>query len=362
MATISLCMIVKNEEQYLKKCLESVKDAVDEIVIVDTGSTDKTKDIASSFTPHVVNYVWRDDFSAARNFAFAQATSSYILWLDADDILLDEDQKKLVKLKSELDETIDAITMVYHYAFDEFGNVTTSLRRNRLVKRSCRFQWIGPVHEYLDVKGNSMHSDIIVTHTRKHAHTGRNLAIFEKRFAGEERFSPRDLYYYGNELMDNQHYQKAADIYERFIANKDGWVEDIISACFRLSEAYMHLGENKKAFQAAIHSFNYAAPRAELCCRLGSLFLMKKNMKEATYWFSLATELEKPKQHIGFVQDACWTWFPHLQLCICYYYLGDYEKSHHHNEIARKYRPTDQHVLHNKKLLEAILKIPEVKI
>ena len=91
-----------------------MKDICDEIIIVDTGSTDKTKEIAAKFTDKIYDYPWNDDFAAARNFAFRQATKDYILWLDADDILLEEDQQKLRKLKEELTGAEDAVSMVSH--------------------------------------------------------------------------------------------------------------------------------------------------------------------------------------------------------------------------------------------------------
>ncbi len=354
-------MIVKDEEKHLGKCLRSVSGIVDEIIIVDTGSIDRTKEVARYYTDLVLDFDWIDDFSAARNFAFAQATKDYIVWLDADDILLKEDVEKLLTLKKEIDEAIDSVTMIYNYAFDEFGNVTTSLRRNRLVKRSENFKWIGPIHEYLDVRGNIINSDVVITHTRKHAHSKRNLAIFENRAKRGEDFSPRDLFYYGNELMDNQQYEKASIIYEKFIKEKNGWSEDIITACYRLSGIYMMMDKFDDAFRVAMKSFDYDSPRAELCCRIGSLFLKQQKYDQALFWFKQAIELKKPQDHLGFIQEAYWTWFPHLQLCICYYHLGEFEKSYEHNEQARKHRPTDQDVLHNKKLLEEQHKI-EVKI
>ncbi|NLG25997.1 MAG: glycosyltransferase, partial [Clostridiales bacterium] len=69
MITISLCMIVKNEEETLPRCLSCVRDAVDEIVVVDTGSTDRTKQVAAAFTDKIYDFQWIDDFSAARNAA-----------------------------------------------------------------------------------------------------------------------------------------------------------------------------------------------------------------------------------------------------------------------------------------------------
>src|SRR5690554_6641792 len=111
MYKISLCMIVKNEEEVLAQCLDSVKDICDEIIIADTGSTDRTKEIAGKYTDKIYDFEWIDDFSAARNFAFSKATMDYILWLDADDVLLGEDQEKLKKLKKELTADVDAVSM-----------------------------------------------------------------------------------------------------------------------------------------------------------------------------------------------------------------------------------------------------------
>ena len=84
---LSLCMIVRDEESRLGRCLESVKDTVDEIVILDTGSADGTKAIARRYTDRVYDYAWKDDFADARNTSFSYASKPFILWLDADDVL-----------------------------------------------------------------------------------------------------------------------------------------------------------------------------------------------------------------------------------------------------------------------------------
>lgn len=95
MQTISLCMITKNEEKNIKACLESVKDIVDEIIIVDTGSTDKTVDIAKSCGAKVFTHKWNNDFSEARNVSLDKATKDWIIVLDGDEVLPKEDGKKL---------------------------------------------------------------------------------------------------------------------------------------------------------------------------------------------------------------------------------------------------------------------------
>src|SRR5690606_26419850 len=123
MVTISLCMIVKNEEAVLARCLDTVKDLVDEINIVDTGSTDRTVEIANQYTDRVFHFAWTGKFADARNESFKYATKDYILYLDADDVLLEPDRQKFMHLKETLDPAVDSVSMYYDAGTDEFGNV-----------------------------------------------------------------------------------------------------------------------------------------------------------------------------------------------------------------------------------------------
>lgn len=114
MVTISLCMIVKNEQDVIARCLNSVKDIVDEIIIVDTGSTDNTKEIIKNYTDIIFDFQWGDYFSSARNYSFSKATKDFILWLDADDVVLEEDRLKFIVLKQNLEKTVDIVMMKYN--------------------------------------------------------------------------------------------------------------------------------------------------------------------------------------------------------------------------------------------------------
>lgn len=81
MITVSLCMIVKNEEDILARCLDSLKGLMDEIIIVDTGSTDRTKEIAANYTDKIYDFSWCDDFAAARNFSFPKLQKNIFIHL-----------------------------------------------------------------------------------------------------------------------------------------------------------------------------------------------------------------------------------------------------------------------------------------
>ncbi|QQK80089.1 glycosyltransferase family 2 protein [Salicibibacter cibi] len=350
---ISLCMIVKNEEAVIGRCLDSVKNVVEEINIVDTGSTDRTKEIARDYTDRIYDFEWVDNFAAARNFSFEKAKQDYILWLDADDVLAEKETEKLSTLKKTIHPSVDAVAMDYHLAFDEYGNVTFQIKRNRLVKRKRKFRWIGAVHEYLEVGGTIIQSDIAVTHLPLRLDSDRNLRIYEKRMERGEAFTPRDLFYFANELVDHLMYERAISYYEKFLATNKGWIEDNITACSKLADCYFQLGQPENELQVTFRSFMYDRPRPEFCCRLGYYFLNKNTLETAVFWYTLATQ--QSETTMGFVNKACSTWLPHLQLCVCHSRLGDYESAYYHNEKAREYRPTDPNVLHNKDYLQGMI-------
>lgn len=349
LSTISLCMIVKNEEEVLYRCLESVKEICDEIIIVDTGSTDKTKELASRFTGKIFDFQWIDDFSAARNFAFSKATMNYILWLDADDLLRKEDREKLMLLKHELNGSVDAVSMLYHIAFDEYDKPAFSYRRNRLVKRENNFKWIGQVHEYLEVWGNILQADIAIIHRKKektHIISNRNLKIYEKRIERGETFTPRDLFYYANELKDHTQYQKAVDYYVQFLATKQGWEEDEIRACINMAECHRHLNNVEEELESLFMSFNYDVPRPEVSCRIGDIYQNRGLFQKAIKWYRLALEI-KEEDHPGFKIEAYSTWYPNLQLCKCYWNIGEVDLSFRHHKQTKNYRPDDVRVKYN---------------
>lgn len=359
MITISLCMIVKDEEKVIDRCLASVVDLVDEINIIDTGSTDRTKEIVKKYTNRIFDFKWIDDFSAARNFSFQQATKQYILWLDADDIVTEENAKKIQSLKLSLQPNIDAVSMVYNLSFDTNGNANFFLSRYRLVKRQHNFQWIGAVHEYLAVHGELFNSKIAITHLPLEHDKNRNIHIYDKKRDAGDIFSPRDLFYYANELVDHQRFDEAIVYYEAFLNGQNGWIEDKITACFKLADCYLQTGDKKKMIAATFHSLTYDVPRPEACCRIGHFFMELQDNLKAIYWYEEALEYQSTPT-ISLQNTSFSTWLPHLQLCVLYDRLQQYDKAYLHNEYARQYQPKNAHILHNKMYLEQfLLELPQ---
>ncbi|NBJ71550.1 MULTISPECIES: glycosyltransferase family 2 protein [Clostridia] len=356
MKTISLSMIVKNEEEVLEQCLSSVADICDEIIILDTGSTDQTKEIAAKFTDKVIDFEWIYDFSAARNKSFSYATKDFIMFLDADDVVLPEDLEKLKQLKQELTDNIDAVSMYYHTAFDDQGNPTFKFRRNRLVKRSNHFKWYGAVHEYLEVSGNIYYSDIAITHRKQDkslnpSAKGRNLDIYERQLKKGITFTPREMFYYANELKDHQYFGKAIDYYHQFLDTKRGWIEDEIRACIYIADCYKALGKTEQEIDALLQSLKYDLPRPEVLCRLGDYYKNQYKFHQAIRWYMLALTIEV-QDDSGFTNTAYTTWYPHIQMCVCYWQLGDKHKSHEHHLKVKEYNPHSPLVKNNEKFFE----------
>lgn len=348
MKSISLCMIVKNENEVIDRCLNCVKDIVDEIVIVDTGSTDNTKEIVKGYTDKVYDFRWINDFSAARNFAYSKATMDYILWLDADDIILEEDIIKLKYLKQSLDTDVDVVMMKYNVGFDEKGNVTLSYFRERLSKRKNNYRWVEAVHEYLEISGEISNSNICITHKKERApEQARNLHIYERLISSGRALSIRGLYYYARELYYNGKYNDAIKCFSRFLDSEKGWIEDNISACDILSKCYFVIKDDKNMVISLLRSFKYDTPRADICCDLGQYFLSKRDYQKAIFWYKLVTELVKPTDNWGFISHDNWGYVPCMQLCVCYDKLGNREEAIKYNNKAGDYKPNDPAVIYN---------------
>ncbi len=148
---ISLCMIVKNEEENLGRCLKSVQDLVDEIIVVDTGSTDKTVEIAEKYGAKVYYFEWCNDFSAARNESLKYASKDWILIMDGDDEFCNEDKDKFKNLiKEDLNNNTIYFFETLNYSGYSITSTDISINLNpRLFKNNYGFHYEGEVHNQL---------------------------------------------------------------------------------------------------------------------------------------------------------------------------------------------------------------------
>lgn len=240
--TITLCMIVKDEERHLKRCLDSVKDKVTEIVIVDTGSKDKTLAIAEEYTTKIHYFKWVDDFAAARNESLKYATSDYILVLDADEYLeSDADLQK--DIKSDCDYVLLKI-----YNDVSYGRAFTHTAV-RLFANHRGLHYHNRLHEHLNVLGEntnykSQHGKVIIHHTgytdeimQEKDKTNRNLPLMLQEV--EENPDAYNLYNMGKTYLSINEHAKAIEYFQRAYPLSAGRMflpELITKMCYCLGE------------------------------------------------------------------------------------------------------------------------------
>ena len=219
---ISLCMIVKNEEEHLSNCLKTLCDIVDEIVIIDTGSTDKTKEICNNFHANVYDYHWNDSFADARNFGLKKATGDWILWLDADEEFVIEDKKALFDQLDSKD-TVALLVQLVNFCGSNPPDENNAylFYSNRIFRNHIGFRFIGKIHEYLDINNKDrplltetttaikiLHYGYMDELAESRKKTERNLRILESAKETKD-YSPWIDYHISSELYRLKEYDKA---------------------------------------------------------------------------------------------------------------------------------------------------------
>ncbi|AEG60643.1 glycosyltransferase [Desulforamulus ruminis] len=206
MSTITLAMIVRNEAHYLAACLDSVKDHVDEIVIVDTGSTDHTLHIAAGYTDKIYPFPWQGNFSEARNYAIGQSTGEWILSLDADERLVCP-TGHLKEILSR-DPRIEAYMLPLDYQINEQTGEYNRFLVLRLFKNKKEYFFTGPIHEQVVIQKKETVGQVDSLHIQhtpvsaqeRNRKRGRNLTSLKKACAANPE-DPFLQYYLGVEWL-----------------------------------------------------------------------------------------------------------------------------------------------------------------
>ncbi len=291
MPTISLCMIVKNESAVLRRCLVSIADLMDEIIIVDTGSTDNTKEIAAQFTDKIYDYTWENDFAAARNFAFSKATMDYIYSADADEEVDYFNHKRFARLKEALLPEIEVVQM-YYVTSTEFNTTSNFTReyRPKLYKRLRTFTWQDAVHETVRLEPVIYDSDIEISHRPKSLHSHRDFEIFQEIFEKENKLSPKLHSMYAKELFisgGEEDFLQAENVFSSTLELSSATDTMHTEAICVLCHIKM-LKKQKEEFLSLILHVMPEPPCSEISYEIGCYFLQEKDYDQASRWFEAA--------------------------------------------------------------------------
>ena len=336
MVTITLCMIVKNEEKVLKRCLESIRDLMDEIVIVDTGSTDRTKEIAAKYTDQIYDFEWVNDFSAARNFAFSRATCDYIYSADADEVVDEENREKFRLLKETLLPEIEIVQMYYGNQLSN-GTVYNFDRelRPKLFKRQRSFQWIEPVHETVRLLPVVFDSEIEITHLPENNHSGRDIRIFERMIQRGEELSERLFTMYAKEILISGSLEelRRAEAYFTQIAEGCGTKPEQMkeALCVVVRAARLN-GDYLKMYRHAMKGVTDEGI-SEVCFELGEYYLGQGDYTEASIWYYNAAYETASILNIHSGGDL-----PLQRLADCYEVLGVEEQAGIYRKAAKEWK------------------------
>ena len=291
---ISVCIIAKNEESHIEKCLAALKPYDFEIILVDTGSTDRTKEIAAHYADQVLDFAWINDFSAARNFSLEHASHDYVLILDCDEIVLSLDREQIDKLIDKHPAAVGLIARNNHYT----SNQTDSIYQDRVERLFHKkyYHYTAPIHEQVTHNAKGMNYEsydlpILVDHT---GYTGtdeelqqkverNNALLFE-----ELKKDPENPYLYFqigqsyNMIYDYEnsyHYYQKALAYE--VNPAEEWVQMMIIA---YANALLHTGREAEALQLTA-VYDAFATSADFFCIMGQIYMANKQYINAMMEF-----------------------------------------------------------------------------
>jgi len=288
-APASLCVIVKNDP-ILERCISSLRDYVEEVVIVDTGSTPENQAIAKGLADTFELYTECNDpetgqiesFSKARQRSFDLATKEWVIWADSDDIVVGGE--RLAKLTSSFvpNAAVDSVAFMfpYEYAYDSNGNCICRHYRERLVYRSDYYHWRNPVHEVLVMNDGAkcyLNVDESVTYKHQRQYSskpqdpGRNLRILKKYVEGEGKDDARQLYYIGLEYCNNGMINEAIASLTKYI-EISGWDDERIMACLKLVDIYSLMINYQEALRWGFKAIELGENWSEGYLAVGKMF------------------------------------------------------------------------------------------
>ena len=317
MTTLTLAMIVRDEEMTMDRVLTCASGFCDEIVVVDTGSTDQTIPIIQAFAQRHPNirvkidhFEWINDFSAARNYAFSLSTSVWTMWLDADDILHADAIEKIKALKAEAlgNPDLEAVFCGYTRRFDPASGKPTKIQnRGRFYRTDRQYKWSGPVHEYVELTPTTnklLRGDIQVIHDPlKPKSENRYLEIIRAACPADlDAVDPKTIktyadvryaFYMGQESQRLGQLEEALR-YFTFCVNNDAQFSHKYNMLRDAAEVLIRLNRPDEALTMAVRAIEFDSSRAEAYTLAGRLCMIKRQPYHAIPFYRAALACRIP--------------------------------------------------------------------
>lgn len=337
--SLSVCLIVKNEERVLGRCLSAAVQFADELIVVDTGSTDRSRDIAREYTNLVFSEPWQNSFARARNFAASKASCDHVMWLDADDVLDTGEVRKLCELKGRLTPETDVVFITYQ----SYGFPTDMGLRDRIHRRDLACKWEGDIHEAIRIDGSRnmmLCPEITIVHKKEHINEPeRNMRIFDEVRDAGRLSGAYTLSYYCRELAVRDD-TRAMEVWHDLLMT-DPPAGRVQYALVFMTKMLLRQKEYEKCRQLISTSIDqYGVPlSAFLCYHLGLAAEGMGDAGEAQRQYRIATELPIDLTRFMIEFTGYDDYLPCLKLCALTYDDGNIEESEAWNSRAGRAWP-----------------------
>jgi len=317
---ISASIIVKNEESVMQRCLDCVGKWADEIIVVDTGSTDRTKEIAAA-CPKVKLYDsehfgkdtdYKDfQFNVAKNEAVAKCTGDWIVWWDADDYIDEEGAANIRKLTETAEDCLFSFTISY-------GALRFEHCRMFRNGKGIEFDRHHSCHEYLNTGGRPhyLRKEVVVMHRpgkRSIPSNVRNLGIMEKDYFERGFKDQRTMFYLANTYRESARHDDAVKMYDEYL-KVSHWKEERYFACLYKAQVYSVVGNFPDAYKSLYQSLMEDDRFAESYCLMGDILLHQGKHEKARHWYEMALAMEPPEDSRLFLSQSAYDAHPKGQL------------------------------------------------
>ena len=338
--TLSVCLIVKDEERVLGRCLSAAVQFADELIVVDTGSKDRSIEIAREYTDLVFSEPWRNSFAMARNFAASKASCGFVMWLDADDVMYDADIRKLLELKKRLTCRTDVVFTTYR----NYGFLTDGGLRDRIHRRELACRNEGDVHEAIPIDSSwsmMLCPEITIFHKKEYVNEpNRNMRIFDIVRDAGKLTDTYSLSYYCRELAQRDHVDRALEAWQALLDMRPPALRVHYALVF-IAQMLIRRRAYEKCRQAICTSVEQygVTPTAFLCYHLGLAAEGLGDAGEAERQYRHATEIPIDPMSFTIEFTGYDDYLPCLKLCALAYDRGEKKEAEVWNGRAGKAWP-----------------------
>ena len=345
---LSICVIAKNEEKTLPRLIQSLKNVYDQFVVVDTGSTDRTLEIAQELGLEVYQYEWNDSFADARNYACSFARGEWIFCPDCDEIMKEPEEFRTFLEK--VSNSVDVVAIDLQLSWDEFGNVLDHFSALRCFRKGTHL-WEGRIHEHLVPTTDS---PSVVARCNKawlehHPDTQKSRGFYMELLREcVERYpdNPRYLFYAGREALSYGLTSEAEDYLKRCL-EVHKWDEERCQALLYLAKIYLDRGDEEKSLDYLALAAREYPYRREPFFEMAEIYRSRRDWDKAVLWYKLCLSI--PSRQFAYMRyEPIYRELPHLRMSYCYWYMGDIKKAKEAFSRAEGINPDNPELKENK--------------